>query len=282
MSEKKRAKSGKTVLSILCILAAAIMAILVHALLPGGDAGETADSFDSVFVKALGFPVVASAYFVFLYLQILFVIKKFGKRSNLSRGQVGVRFGVAYGLIYIVGMQEVVLSASPFSEYGKDFILYQLSMGLGDAIPAFAFCVAISALFLSSEKSGKIISSKRNFRENVIIPTAIAAGFFLQRMAGYLTGYIASDFDSYPIQTVVWTILFGLTLGFAYVLLAPVYSMYGKNKKGLNILVVSLGINWIWFNLFIGLIFDGLFFEMFIRGAADILTVFVFYVIACI
>lgn len=69
-------------------------------------------------------------YFIILYLHILCVVHCFGLRSMLCRKEVGLRFGLAFALLYMIGMQEVVVSASPFDTYGMDFIFYQLFMGL--------------------------------------------------------------------------------------------------------------------------------------------------------
>lgn len=46
---------------------------------------------------------------VVLFLQILLVIRHYQKTSPLSKTQTGLRFGAAFGLIYLFGMQEVVL-----------------------------------------------------------------------------------------------------------------------------------------------------------------------------
>ena len=102
-----------------------MIAIAVHALLPSPGGEVDVSSFDSVLITKFGFPVVASFYFIFLYLHVLIVVSIFGRHLGMEKRKIGLRFGFAYGIIYLVAMQEVVLSGSPFEQYGIDFIRYQ-------------------------------------------------------------------------------------------------------------------------------------------------------------
>lgn len=99
-------------------------------------------------------------------------------------------------------------------------------------------------------------------------------------MAGYLIGYIDSDIQRCPIPTLIWTLLFGLTFAIAYIILKPIYSVYDERKQGIHILILSLGINRIWFILFIGLIYKGMWAKMLLRGASDVFASYIFYSIA--
>uniref|UniRef100_UPI000564730E hypothetical protein n=1 Tax=Paenibacillus zanthoxyli TaxID=369399 RepID=UPI000564730E len=92
--------------------------------------------FNSIFVKLLGFPVVASLYFILIYTHSASITQLFGKNAKLSNIQLGIRFGICFGLIFLLGMQEVVVNASPFSEWGLDFVIFQFYMGIGEAIIA--------------------------------------------------------------------------------------------------------------------------------------------------
>ena len=272
--------------SFVCVILAAVIAILVHALLSGSDVGAVEDTFDSPLVQLVGFPVVASAYFVILYLQILFVIRCYQRRSPLSKAQTGLRYGAAFGLIYLIGMQEVMLSASPYQTYGIDFIVYEIFMGLGDAIPAFVLCLTISTMYVGGLHRDTPLANRENdltirdAKRKIFIVMLVAAGFFLQRMTGYMIGYIESDIQSCPLPTLIWALLFGLTFGIAYIMLEPIYSVYDERKRGIHILILSLGINWIWFNLFIGLIYKGMWVKMLLRGVSDVFAIYIFYRIA--
>ena len=40
---------------------------------------------------------------------------------------------ISFGLIYLLGMEEVVVEASPFAEWEFPFVKYQFVMGIGEA-----------------------------------------------------------------------------------------------------------------------------------------------------
>ena len=140
-----------------CVLISAIIAILVHALLPSPGASLSVDEFDGILVRKFGFPIVASFYFIVLYLHILIVIRSIGAKST--------------------------------------------------------------------------------------------------------------------IPVLIWTLAFGMVMGGIYVLLRPIYEDSKGNIKNIQLLVWSVGVNWVWFNCFMGLILKGLFLKMFLRGGLDILVI---------
>lgn len=259
-------KWKRILIGILCVIFATIIAILVHALMPGPGTEVIEDDFDSKLVLALGFPVVASLYFVVLYLQMWGFMGILARKSKLSGPEIGFRFGISFAAIYIVGMQEVILSSSPFTEYGKDFFLYQLSMGLGDGIPVVLLCLALSALCFPKENIKKT-GGLRITRDAIVYMLCVSCGFFTQRIIGYIFGYIDSDFKSYPLETILWALTMGATFGIANILISPVFCGNVAKQRMLSLLIIS--INWIWFNLFIGLIYEGLFLSMLLRGLCD-------------
>ena len=136
--------------------------------------------------------------------------KNFVPKSTLSNKEIGIRYGSAFGLMYLVGMQEVVVSASPFNTYGFWFVIYQFFNGLGDAI---------------------------------------------------------------PVPVLVWTIIFGVVLGVMYLIIRPIYNDKNNTKKIIQIVILTIGVNWIWFNCFIGLILDGMFLKMLSRSLIDVVFV---------
>ena len=97
-------------------------------------AGVNAEKFDSVFVKLLGFPVVAASYFVLLFTHCVVVMRYFGKQSNVPKLQIGIRFGLAFAILYFFGMQEVAVEVSPFREWsltiGVNWIMFNSFIGL--------------------------------------------------------------------------------------------------------------------------------------------------------
>ncbi|MDO5559584.1 MAG: hypothetical protein Q4F95_08280 [Oscillospiraceae bacterium] len=268
MNNKKR-----NILSIVMVLAGTLTSIIIHNLLPSPGADISDTTMDSIFVKAFGFPAVASFYFIFIFSYALFIIRYFGKNSTLSASGTGLRYGLSAGLLYITGMQEVIVDSSPFDEYGKDFIIYEFWMGLGDAVPVFLFGIAAGIVFLknrsalsSCDTSGCRLPAKKMLSGILLIAVMI----FAARTAGNYTGLYASNADRYPVQTMIWTAVFGITLGFIYFLLRPVFIRH----KHFYILtpVLMTGVNWMWFNSFIVLIMADTAAQMLIRSGTDTLV----------
>jgi hypothetical protein len=267
---------GKTkiiVISIVAVILSTIIAIIAHAILP---AEVNIEEFDSIFVKTLGFPVVASLYFLILFIHCTITVNYFGKKSSMSGNQIGLRYGLSFALIYLIGMQEIVVDASPFSVWGIDFVKYQIFMGLGDAIPVFILCMIIGH-FAVKNILKNTPTHRNNLLNNIVTICFITLAIFIIRITGYKTGIIYSNYNEYPLPCSIWTILFGATLGFIFVFLKPVY----MNMKlyNLKIIILTIGVNWIIFNSFIGLIFKGVMPQMITRSVIDISVLYVIAII---
>lgn len=260
------------IVNILAVILAASMAIIVHALLP---AGVNAENFDSVFVKLLGFPVVAASYFVLLFTHCVVAMRYLGRQSNVPKLQIGFRFGLAFAILYFFGMQEVAVEVSPFSEWGFAFVSYQFFMGVGDAIPALLLCVAVACFTFDNAKVYLPVHALSR-SEKIKAVALIAVAFFAERVIGYETGIITSNCHTYPVPCYTWTILFGMVLGCCFVLLYPVLA--GERNKlllSLKLAVLAVGLNWIIFNSFIGLIFSGVMSQMLLRSGIDVAVFFI-------
>jgi hypothetical protein len=265
------ASSRVIVINVVTIVVAAALAIVFHAVLPAPV--EDLD-FDSALVALVGFPVVAVSYFVLLFAHCAIVLQSFGRRSDLPKLEVGWRFGLAFALLYLVGMQEVVVDASPFEAWGREFVVYQFFMGAGDAVPVFALCMVLAYLTLPSGRRGA--SAALSAREAIAIVAVIALAYFVQRTIGHTTALVHSNVERYPVQTHLWTALFGAALGFVYVVLYPVFSRrHGRVALSVRLVLLTIGINWMLFNGFIGLLFSGVMPQMLLRSGLDTAAVFV-------
>lgn len=262
-----KTKFKSVLFDLLLVVIFAAAAIALHAILPSPGAEMDTSVFDSWLVKAMGFPAVASGYFVVLFLHILITIRAYAPKSPLGKWKTGLCFGAAYSLLYLGGMQEVMVSASPLTEYGPDFVLYELFLGLGDALPAFLLCIALCAIH--AKPSGAVDRPAFLRQENGIRIAMIGAGFFLWRMAGDLGGIVDNELALYPAPVLLWTAIFGALLGVGYCLLLPAF---GGRRKPAG-LFLTIGVNWIWFNCYIGLIAAGAFRFMVLRAGADVLAV---------
>lgn len=99
------------IINTVFIIFSVIFAIIVHAFLP---TSVDVEQFDSIFVKWFGFPAVAVFYFILLFIQCAMVVSYIGLKADVPKLQIGIRFGIAFAMIYLLGMQEVVVEGSPF------------------------------------------------------------------------------------------------------------------------------------------------------------------------
>lgn len=270
---KNRAISKKNIffVSLVSIIFSMIVAIIVHAMMP---ATVNVEEFDSLLVKLLGFPIVALLYFGLLYTHCVVMTRHIGKRSIISNIQIGIRFGITFSSLYFFGMQEVVIEASPFSKWGYEFVEYQFFMGLGDALPALLLCIIV-ACFTIDKKSKSVDYKVMNLSEKMKSVSLISVIFLIARTIGYETGLVKSNCDTFPIPCYVWTLIFGIILGIAYVLIYPIFHNNKSNKfLTFKLVVLTIGVNWIIFNSFIGLIFKGVIVQMLVRSGIDIGVLF--------
>lgn len=265
-------KPSKAILiNAIVIVIAAAVAIVFHAVLP---APVDALDFDSALVRLFGFPVVAVAYFLALFTHCAIVVRSFGRRANLPKLEIGFRFGLAFALLYLFGMQEVVVEASPFAEWGREFVTYQFFMGVGDALPVFVLCTVLAYATLAPRGS-PTHGPTSSTRQMAAIAVSIALTFFLVRTIGHTTGIVESDVGRYPVQTHLWTLLFGGVLGCAYILLYPVFAHERRPVMlSVKLVLLTIGANWILFNSFIGLIFSGVMPQMLLRSGLDTTAMF--------
>ncbi|MBU3092781.1 hypothetical protein KPL35_11925 [Clostridium sp. CF011] len=260
------------IINTVLILFSALFAIIVHALLP---TSVDVAQFDSIFVKCFGFPTVAIFYFILLFIQCVMVVRYIGVRADAPKLQIGIRFGIAFAMIYLFGMQEIVVEGSLFSNWGLGFVKYQLIMGIGDGLPAILLCVAIAYFTLSESKKIKPIS-KLQMTKCIKTIAIIAITIFVERTIGYESGLISSDSATYPVPCYIWTGFFGILMGYVYVILYPLL-VFEKRQCGIGVplrFIATIGVNWMIFNSFIGLITKGAMPQMLLRSGLDVVVLF--------
>ena len=253
----KKVRRGALILGI--ILLSVILAIIGHAILP---ADLNSVELNSILVKEFGFPVVACLYFLVLYCHCSMSIFRYGKEASLNKWQIGVRFGLAFGLLYQVGMLEITPDLTSFT---LEFVKHQFLIGLGDFLPVLILCVLLSLLLERKENNKKCLLPLEKKTVTVIV---IAQAFFLERIVGYEIGIVASAYEACKWPCVFWNLVMGITFGVSYVLLLPIFQQY-KNKA-IHLMGVTIGLNWLWFNGFIVLVIEGTLGVMLIRGLLDV------------
>jgi hypothetical protein len=276
MDAKRISTKRVIIINTVLILFSAIFAIIVHALLP---AAVDVSQFDSILVKWFGFPSVAVFYFLLLFTQCAVAVRYIGLRADAAKLQTGIRFGIAFAMIYVLGMQEVVVEGSPFSNWGLGFIKYQFIVGIGDGIPSILLCLAIAYFTLGAREKSRPIN-KLQIAKGIKIIAIFAFAILVERMIGYESGIISSNIAAFPVPCIIWTGLFGILMGYIYVILYPLL-VFKKKHCGMPLMfAATIGVNWMIFNSFIGLIAKGAMPQMLVRSGLDVAVMIIASTIA--
>lgn len=245
------------VVSLLVLLLCVMTTILLHAILP---AKVSEASLDGALVRRFGFPMIATLYFAVLYAQCTLVL--FGFRKDLAdgRARTGLLIGTSYALLYMAGMQEIIIDAGSLQVWNKDYVIYQLLIGLGDAIPVILLNVIICRLLCGrGEKAERRVDTGALLNAMVF---AVIVGTL--RLLESKADVIQNCYSAYPWPVSVWGYALGLAFGISYGLIG---NITGKRN---SFMLLGLGVNWIIFNSFIGVIKKGALLDALLRGVLDI------------
>lgn len=243
----------------LSVVVSAIVAIAAHAVLP---AKVDEALLNGALVKRFSFPVVAVVYFLVLFTHVALFAAFSRHKTPMNALRHGLTLGSAFAVMYLIGMQEIMVDASPFPSWNGDFIVHQAIIGLGDAIPVIFLCVVVS--ILSAVASAPV---GRKGRTRPAMMGIMAAAVGTVRWVTSALGLIESGLTEYPIGVVGWGYLLGLGFCIAYLLVTRA----GRNGKAA--MIYGVGLNWIIFNAFIGLAFAGKMADALLRSAIDVSTI---------
>jgi hypothetical protein len=261
MKSKARPFS-KTLLSILIIIVSAVIAIILHAALP---AQVDESLLDGLLVKEYGFPLVAIAYFLVLFTHCTAVLILNRDKLISSFLKSKINFGLSFSLMYVTGMQEIVLGASPYTQWGASFVYYQLLMGIGDAIPAIILCILIGKIFFSRRKNDCITKEKQPVFTVLLF---IVLTGTIRLIASY-SGVIESDILDYSIPVAIWGYFLGFAFGVVYLLVESTTIHKAKT------MLLGIGMNWMIFNSFIGLVRKDAMTDALLRSAIDVASIYI-------
>ncbi len=236
----RKGKFRKLVLAAGIILTCSFFTIIGHALIPV-KADET--RFDSILIMHFGFPVIAVFYFVLLYTQCALALRYFSEKGLPTGNTSSRNYGTALALLYMIGMQEIMLSVSPFTEWDIHFVTYQAVVGLGDAIPVLLLCTLLGRLFVKTP-SNHHSGSAQYFKYIAIYTLTLGT----VRTLASATHIIDTCISVYAVEVIAWNYAFGFIAGICYCIIR---SSYAKPWK---VMLFGFSINWIIFNSFIGMI----------------------------
>lgn len=240
---------------IIIVFIFAAVDLILHGLVSLINASSTPHLKPSIFVKK-GLLIPAVSIYSFIDFGILAVSFIFIQDSLLNKKWInGVLFGFSLGMIYFIGMFEGVLILN-------DTISNSLLMGLIDFIPILLMCTALGIV----TGVDKVNNMKK---QNVLFIFFITIVFVIGRYFSYSVLHINSAYTSKPLGTLVWTLCQGLSLGIFYFNMQLDYKVKSLKYKEVFITVAIFSLNWLIYHLFVAIIFEVSFVDIFIRVGID-------------
>lgn len=176
----------------------------------------------------------------------------------------GFRFGTATALLWLAAMLEGV------SLFGNS-IQNEFIVGLSDAVPVFALSMLLSLLRTEKAQSG--LSAAFVFKQKIRAISIFTGIFLTGRYIAYFSGAIRSGIQTRPLHTFLWTLLMGITIGTAFVLIDSNKNLRSVKHRVIKFGFFIFGLNWAAFLLFMPLLFSGYLIDVLSRIAVDILLV---------
>jgi hypothetical protein len=227
-------KKGKKIKTVVIVFSCVLLDIVLHVVTSSYSTMPENPDFSSV-ASILGTEITA-----FLWALIAFSVAAFayGNIRNQIPGKgvtKGLRYGTAIALLWMLAMFEgVPLFGHP--------IVTEFVVGLSDAIPVFVLSVLLSKL--QTEKAEGDVSAAFNLRQKMKA-TSIFAGIFLTgRYIFYFSGVIQSGNQTRPLQTFIWTLLMGFSIGAAFVLLDNNRNGSSLKHRVVRFGFLIFGLNW--------------------------------------
>jgi hypothetical protein len=196
------------------------------------------------------------------------VIKNYIPRTPLERGML---YGILNSTIYFIAFLEMPIL------FNDDIFVIILN-ALADIIPLFILGIILGLIFSKNDITKETIFINKT---SVIILIIFSLMFLLGRYFTYLIGDIINTrafigaYYTKPLESILWSAVFGLSVGFLYVFIQPVIkkNSWTLHKTILIFVTIIFGIQWILYTLFYPIIIDEsiLISEALIRGVCDCL-----------
>jgi hypothetical protein len=240
---------------ILIVVACVFLDASLHALVSPINSSNTSFFKPSIFVKKgllipsffayalIDFGVLAM---VFIFIQDNLPNKKWVK---------GFLYGFSFGGLYFIGMFEGIL-------LWQDTVLNSFLMGMTDFVSIVAMGTLLG-IFIGTN------GTKDKNRQTVFSVFVIALCYIIGRYFSYSILHMTSAYSTEPLGTFIWTIFQGLWVGLIYFILQS--GIKGKSviSQGSFFGFAILGLNWLMYDLFIAIVYEVSFMDIFIRVAVD-------------
>jgi hypothetical protein len=249
---------------VVAVVIGAVLAIVLHAVV-GSIVVVASELSFGVFGRTLGPEIVASIWALLAFAASAYVFYRYHTRIRGAGVWKGLRYGSAIALLWLVGMLEgVALFGNP--------IHAEFLVGLSDAVPVLIMSILLGVYVLRSDSV--VAGQSRRIRLAPAIAT-IAVVLLVGRYVGYTSGLIGSGHAEFPIQTLVWTLLMGLSAGVAFGLLWEAVDELSIMRTVVRFGFWIFGVNWFVFMIFIPMLFEGVFVDVIARVSLDILMVII-------
>lgn len=214
----------------------------------------------SLVAKILGTEITASLWALFAFSGVAFVYWHIRKEIPGEGVKKGLRYGTAIALLWIFAMLEGV------SLFGNP-VLKEFIVGLSDAIPVFVLSILLG--MLQTEKKDGDLSATTNLRHTIKAVSIFAGIFLTGRYIAYFSGVIQSGSQTRPLQTLIWTLLMGISIGAAFVLIGNNRCEQSLKYRAVKFGILIFGLNWAVFLVFMPLLFTGYLADALLRIIID-------------
>ncbi len=252
-------KIGQKIKIVTIVFACVLLDIVLHIVTTSYSTIPENANF-SLIASFLGTEITAFLWALFAFSGVAFVYLNIRNEIPGEGLRKGLRYGTAIALLWLFAMLEGV------SLFGNP-IIKEFVVGLSDAIPVFVLSILLSKL--QTEKVEDDPSVTFNLRQKIKAVSIFAGIFLTGRYIAYLSGVIQSGNQTRSLQTFIWTLLMGIFIGTAFVLLES-----NRNERSLMRRVVKFGflifgLNWAVFLVFMPLLFSGYISDVFLRIIID-------------
>lgn len=211
----------------------------------------------SIFVReGLKIPSICIYAFI-VYFELAIVFTFIEDKLPGKKWYKGLLFSFPFGILYFTGMFEGMLLWS-------DTILNSILMGLAD-FTSILFMGILLGIFTGTNQS---CNEKKSKPLSIFIVTIF---IILGRYFSYSVLHIQSAYASKPLGTFIWTLCVGLSVGIMYFNLKQGIKGNSLVSRGIFLGAIIFGLNWLMYHLYIAILAEVSFTDIFTRVGIDAL-----------
>jgi hypothetical protein len=225
-------------------------------------AGQQTVLAPSMFIDNGSMPIVFMLYGTFAYTIIAATFLIVQKNMSGSRIIKGLKFGIAYSLLWSIYLLEPLPHA----------VTIDFAYPIADSAVLLVMGVLLGRFISTSSQTLEKVKFTKHSLLNIGLITIL---FFIGRMIEYTIFDIYSSFDKSPIYTTLWVIGTGIVIGLIFNYMNPLIKDKSIITKSFLFAVVIFGVDLFAFNFFIPIVFDFNLLDLFIRTIIDITFVFI-------